>query len=186
MGKHNNEKLRSVRKTKKCCAACPLLKWSEKRLVTWLHSADKHASRQFHVISYSLIFHVCMLQNEATVLKQMTCAVTFISRKLFCFVNYILRRQLCHARRGWQQALEGRQNEMTNNTQNTMCPAQHPTTGTQLLQWRSHHKASDVISCHDDMHYNVHTALFRKASASLLAVNNTGNVRIPQPCGAFV
>jgi hypothetical protein len=135
VGKHNNEKLRSVRKTKKYSAACPLLKWSKKWLVTGLHSADKYASRQFRVIGYSLVFHVCMLRNEATVLKQMTDVLSHLLAANCSVSSIIYRDDSCATRvvddnRHWI----GKQNELTNNTHNTMCPAQHLTTSTQLLQ----------------------------------------------------
>jgi hypothetical protein len=100
-----------------------------------LHSADKYASRQFHVISYSLEFHVCMLQNEATVLKQMIDVLSHLLAAN-CSVSSITYRDDSCATRvvGDNRHWIGKQNELTNNTHNTMCPAQHLTISTQLLQ----------------------------------------------------
>ena len=98
VGKRNNGNLRDVRKTKKHTAACPLLKWSEKRLVTGLHSIDKYPSRQFHVISYSLVFHVCMLQNETTVLKQMTYVLSHLLAANCSVSSITLRDDSCATR----------------------------------------------------------------------------------------
>lgn len=131
---HNNENLGSLRKTKRYSSAHPLLKWSEKGLVTGRHSAGKYASRQFHAISYSLVFHVCMLQNEATVLKQLTDVLSHLLAANCSVSSITYRDDSCATRivsdnRHWI----GKQNELTNKTQNTMCPA-HLTTSTQLLQ----------------------------------------------------
>jgi len=87
------------------------------------------------------------------------CAVTFISRKLFCFVNYIPRRQLCHAHRGWQQAL-GRQTKRTDkqytkHNVSSTSDEQHTATAVTVApqgEWRH-------IIRHDYMYYKVHTAL---------------------------
>jgi hypothetical protein len=96
--KYNNENLRGIQKTKKCSAACPLLKWNEKRLVTGLHSADKYASRQFHVISYSLVFHVCMLQNETAVLNQMTDVLSHLLAPKCSVSSFTYRDDSCATR----------------------------------------------------------------------------------------
>ena len=138
--------MRTYEKNKKYSAVRPLMKWSEKRIVTGLHWADKYASREFHAISYSLVFHVCMLQNEATVLKQMTDVLSHLLAANYSVSSITYRDDSCATRTvGDNRHWIGKQNKLTNNTQNTTCPA-HLTNSTQLQQWRSHHNASDVIS----------------------------------------
>jgi hypothetical protein len=98
-----------------------------------------------------------MLQNEATVLKQMTDVLSHLL-VANCSVSSITYRDDSCATRvvGDNRHWIGKQNEPTNKTHNTMSSTtsddQHTATAVTVAP------QGDVMN-HDDMHYNVHAAL---------------------------